>query len=679
MDFIQLTLDECDAAIRESDDAHDPLDAQALSGQFESMTSCITTIRNTHSFMLMTINRCIDFTKASNGMALVPKFESVSLSEALQYPIECMRNMQSRVAVVLEDWPAEFAAESSPFQRLATDKQWLEENMLCLLSNAVKYTSEGRVTVRVSAMTVPVSAAVSPLLLQPQQSQPPLSTASGELLGHTAPTVVNSLSLDLPVTNNNNDIIILNSNNNSSNSNNNNNITSNNTSTSTSGSNRNYLLRSSSMDSLLLLGGGGGAGSSKNNHSHNNNNNNRSRSSSGCPNTNTVQQVRIEVEDAGPGVSESDLLRLFSPSHRQQERLSGGAGLGLYSLFKRMQALRGSCGVCHRKDGRPGAVFWFSLPLTVNTLVNGAGTGNETAGCSVAVQSQSQSRRSLTKCDFPDRLRQEVIPEVQSLDSFDNGNDNDNNDQSLGVLNESNESNDFDDEGSRLARVPTGRRTSHAAVATVAVSDAQLWDGMERCRLRSRSADVTMLRAGRRSNSNTANAVNDSTTVNGDVPKTKKTDHMLSILLVDDSATIIKLTSLMLQRMGHNVHTAENGLVAVNIVREREEMQINPFDLILMDLQMPVMDGLEATRRIRLILDHHHNNISASHNQNEQQQLLLEDDEEAPRRRHRTIIIGMSACSDDETTSQVLAAGATVFIPKPFTAETLKATINGLL
>jgi signal transduction histidine kinase/CheY-like chemotaxis protein/HPt (histidine-containing phosphotransfer) domain-containing protein len=65
------------------------------------------------------------------------------------------------------------------------------------------------------------------------------------------------------------------------------------------------------------------------------------------------------------------------------------------------------------------------------------------------------------------------------------------------------------------------------------------------------------------------------------------------ILLVEDGSTNRKLISLVLRRAGANVTTAENGLVGV------EMATTSPFDLILMDMQMPVMDGYTAASTLR--------------------------------------------------------------------------------
>ncbi len=112
------------------------------------------------------------------------------------------------------------------------------------------------------------------------------------------------------------------------------------------------------------------------------------------------------------------------------------------------------------------------------------------------------------------------------------------------------------------------------------------------------------------------------------------------VLLVEDSVVNQKLLGLMLEHEGLGFVLANNGLDAVDLFRQRA------FDLVLMDIQMPKMDGLEATRHIR-----QHENRNGSH----------------------TPIIAVTAGMDRDS---CLDAGMDDYIKKPVRVDTLHEILS---
>jgi signal transduction histidine kinase/CheY-like chemotaxis protein/HPt (histidine-containing phosphotransfer) domain-containing protein len=115
------------------------------------------------------------------------------------------------------------------------------------------------------------------------------------------------------------------------------------------------------------------------------------------------------------------------------------------------------------------------------------------------------------------------------------------------------------------------------------------------------------------------------------------------VLLVDDIPVNRKLAVRLLESMGHVVAVATNGLEAVQHV-EREDV-----DIVLMDLQMPVMDGFEATARIR-----------------ERESGLA----------RRTPIVAMTAHALQEEKQRCLDAGMLGHVSKPISKQALRAAVQ---
>ena len=114
------------------------------------------------------------------------------------------------------------------------------------------------------------------------------------------------------------------------------------------------------------------------------------------------------------------------------------------------------------------------------------------------------------------------------------------------------------------------------------------------------------------------------------------------ILVVEDNPFNRKLIKLNLERLGAAVELAENGLAGV------EQAIAAPFDLILMDMQMPVMDGQTAVRKLRAA-------------------------------QYRGPIVALTAHALDEEREKCLAAGCCDFLTKPIDFDRLAAVVGKLL
>ena len=119
----------------------------------------------------------------------------------------------------------------------------------------------------------------------------------------------------------------------------------------------------------------------------------------------------------------------------------------------------------------------------------------------------------------------------------------------------------------------------------------------------------------------------------------------LSILLVDDIAENIELATIRLEQGGHKITPARNGLEAVDAFKEGQ------FDLVLMDVHMPEMDGYDATKNIRAI----------------------ESDD------NRTPIIALSASVLLEDREKCIDVGMNGFVSKPINFDDLYSEVSRLI
>lgn len=123
-------------------------------------------------------------------------------------------------------------------------------------------------------------------------------------------------------------------------------------------------------------------------------------------------------------------------------------------------------------------------------------------------------------------------------------------------------------------------------------------------------------------------------------------DSPMRIAVAEDNLANQRLLQIMLKRLGMKAQFCENGAALIEYLREQ------PCDLVFMDLQMPVMDGLEATELIR------HGEAGEA----------LQD--------VKIIALTANALSDDE--ARCLEAGMDAYLSKPLKIDTLKGAIQSL-
>jgi CheY-like chemotaxis protein/anti-sigma regulatory factor (Ser/Thr protein kinase) len=130
------------------------------------------------------------------------------------------------------------------------------------------------------------------------------------------------------------------------------------------------------------------------------------------------------------------------------------------------------------------------------------------------------------------------------------------------------------------------------------------------------------------------------------MPSNSSSRHLL---LVDDNAINLKVLSTCVKRIGHTYNQAMDGKQAL----EACETSTKPFDLIFMDLSMPVMDGCTATREIRQY--------------------------EFTTGKERTPIVALTALGAEQAKREALESGVDVFMSKPVKMSEVKALLERML
>jgi signal transduction histidine kinase/DNA-binding response OmpR family regulator len=302
--------------------------------------------------------------------------------------------------------------------------------------------------------------------------------------------------------------------------------------------------------------------------------------------------VRFEVSDTGIGIPEEDRARLFEPFSQADSsttRRYGGTGLGLAIVQELVAAMEGEVGVEGSAGG--GSTFWFSIPLALAIEPTPSPRGQVRAleGHRVLIVDDNQTHRMILgeqlsawglECDqaenAADALRlvaqsaADSRPYSAALVDLDMPEVD-----GLGLAHRLTSDTLFSDVGVVLLTSGTDISAAQASAAGVA---ARVTKPVHLLRLRAALEEVIAQR---------------DVQTRAPVPERPKAGGRGHVLVVEDNHTNQLVAVGILENLGFSTEIAGNGREALAAL-ERSE-----FAAVLMDCQMPVMDGYEATQEIR--------------------------------------------------------------------------------
>ena len=311
-----------------------------------------------------------------------------------------------------------------------------------------------------------------------------------------------------------------------------------------------------------------------------------------------TRRVRFEVSDTGIGMSGEVRVRLFEKFTQADSSITrrfGGTGLGLAICKQLVELMGGAIGVDSTLGS--GSRFWFELPLrtATNPTIERHALPEKLAGLHVlVVDDVEMNRRILTRqlagLGIGAIAVEDGFTAMAELErAFHQGRPFD-----LAILDQMMPGLSGEALARRVRAAPDLAETklviaSSAGRHGLAEDTSALVDAVLTKPVREQS----LLDAFSRLYGFASPARSELTPP--PPPPRNPIDRPLRILLAEDNKINQQLVTMMLRKADHQVVVAENGEIAVEAARNGE------YDLILMDVQMPILDGVQATKRIRAL------------------------------------------------------------------------------
>ena len=309
-------------------------------------------------------------------------------------------------------------------------------------------------------------------------------------------------------------------------------------------------------------------------------------------------QLHLSVSDTGVGIAKEKQATLFEPFTQvdaSTTRRFGGSGLGLAICHKLTAAMQGSIGV--ESDENQGSTFSVSLPLTfINEKIDSTYSDLKATNL-VVIDENVQAIQALKSCFKNSKV---TIRGYRSTDKL-----------------MTDDIQDFRVDAILLSRKVTLQKGNevlawlkqHFSTADIILMTELMDKGgivelqklgfsgfVSKPILKRDLMDRLLKRSGNiMEQKEVSEAAKPSPRMQLPSSSDTSSEQAKRVLLVEDNKVNQQVALMMLKKLGYRAEVAENGVQALARLQATEM----PFDLILMDCQMPEMDGYEATKQIR--------------------------------------------------------------------------------